>query len=85
MCSRRAAISSDRARNVLADDLGKRVVFRELGQQPALAATQELVDLGLVDPVVLLVVEDGYKDIEVAEEIAPPDGRGEANRVRRVA
>lgn len=49
------------------NELALRVV-----REPALAAAEQLVDLGLVDPIVLLVVEHRDQEIEVAEKVAKP-------------
>jgi hypothetical protein len=46
------------------------------GSQP-LAATHELLDLRLVDPVVLVVVEHRKQDVEVIEQLGQPEPPGE--------
>ena len=42
-------------------------------RQPALAALEQLLDLGRAHPVVLLVVEDRDQDVQVREQVAEPD------------
>jgi len=51
-----------------------------MGGQPARAAADELVDLGLVDPVVLVIVEHGQQDVEVVEQIGHALGSVQAQR-----
>ncbi len=40
--------------------------------QPALAVPEQLLHLGVADPVVLLLVEDGDQHVEVRQELAQP-------------
>jgi hypothetical protein len=44
-----------------------------VGGQPVAAAVQQLVDLGLVDPVVLVVVEDGQQHVEMGQQVGQPE------------
>lgn len=45
--------------------------------EPALATPHELVDLGLVDPVVLVVIEDRQEHVQVGEQLREPPFRDE--------
>lgn len=48
--------------------------------QPALAVAKQLLDFVVAHPVVLLVVEDGNKDVEVREQTREPLSAGERER-----
>ena len=44
-----------------------------MSREPARAAPHQLLDLRVVHPVVLVVVEDGQEDVEVVEEVCEPE------------
>ncbi len=50
-------------------------------RQPALAVTQQLLHLGVIDPVMLVVIEDGHEDVEVAEQLVQRSRGAEADTV----
>ena len=52
-------------------------------REPALAVTQQLVHLCLADPVVLIVVEYGNEDIQVAQQFVQPANSTQSDGVVR--
>src|SRR6266567_169747 len=50
-------------------------------RQPALAVAQELFDLILTDPIVLLRVKYGNKNVKVGEQVLQPNGAPQTNGV----
>jgi hypothetical protein len=56
--------------------IGDRLALRVIAQ-PAFAVPQELLDLGLANPVVLVVVEDGNEDVEMGQQVAQAAPRGQ--------
>src|SRR5262249_57185485 len=51
-----------------------------MAREPALAVSQELLDLGVADPVVLLPVEDGDEDVELRQQLGQPARPRERDR-----
>src|SRR4030095_551496 len=47
---------------------------------PALAVAEQLLDLAVTDPVVLVRVQDRYQDVEVREQVAQPTGPRQGHR-----
>ena len=45
-----------------------------VGGQPVGTAAEQLLDLGGAHPVVLLVIEHRDEDVQVAQQVAQPDG-----------
>ena len=51
-----------------------------VARQPALAVPQQLLDLVVADPVVLVVVEHGDQHVEVREQLREPAARPQRRR-----